>query len=294
MMNWLRILIAGLALQCQVIPALANFAMSPSGSTTAFAIDAANQGTALCAAASTECSAHVLINTAGAPVGISGSPLFVQVAAGAAAIGTVRTLGNAGGIFDGATAAAVPANVIYTGINNGGNLAGWSGLNNGGVNYGLVGVVDNTGSQLNGYTTGTAGSASAQFVSVQGGTGMTPVVTVPSSLFPNGAITLTGNSTGTTGAVVGTLGAASGVTTYICGFNVSALGGTAAVGPITVAGLVGSSMVFQLSSLAGGANFTQQFFPCVPASAVNTAITITTTADGSASAVDVNSWGFRL
>jgi len=30
----------------------------------------------------------------------------------------------------------------------------------------------------------------------------------------------------------------------------------------------------------------------VPASAPNTAITVTTTADGTATAVDVNSWGF--
>lgn len=42
-------------------------------------------------------------------------------------IGTVRNLGNAGAIFDGATGAAVPANVVYMGINNGGNLAGWTG-----------------------------------------------------------------------------------------------------------------------------------------------------------------------
>src|ERR1019366_2943021 len=66
--------------------------------------------------------------------------------------------------------------------------------------------------------------------------------------YPGGATPITGNSTGTTGAVTGTLAAASAKTTYICGFDVSAIGGTAAIGPITVAGLVGSSMVFQLAS----------------------------------------------
>jgi hypothetical protein len=114
------------------------------------------------------------------------------------------------------------------------------------------------------------------------------------SQYPYGAIPITGNGAGTTGAVVGTLAAAAGRTTYICGFNVSAIGGTAVVGPVTVAGLVGSSMVFQLSSLAAGANFSQAFVPAIPASAANTAITITTTGDGSASAVDVNSWGYQL
>lgn len=51
-----------------VLPASANFAFSPSGGTTMFAIDAANQGTSLCAAANTECAAHVNIGVDGAPI----------------------------------------------------------------------------------------------------------------------------------------------------------------------------------------------------------------------------------
>ena len=104
---------------------------------------------------------------------------------------------------------------------------------------------------------------------------------------------VTGNATGTTGAVVGTLAAVAGKITYICGFDVSALGGTATVGPVTVAGLLGSSMTYQFSSTAAGATFGRTYSPCVPASATNTAITVTTTADGTASAVDVNSWGYQ-
>jgi len=112
---------------------------------------------------------------------------------------------------------------------------------------------------------------------------------------PSGAI-ITGNAAGSTGAVVGTLAAKAGVTTYICGFNVSAIGGAATVGPITIAGLIGSSQVYQapVNGTAPAptvAAFT--FYPCIPASAPNTAITITTTANGTASAVDVNSWGFQ-
>lgn len=104
---------------------------------------------------------------------------------------------------------------------------------------------------------------------------------------------ITGNATGSTGAVVGTLAAAVGKTTYICGFDVSAIGGTAAVGPVTIAGLTGSSMVYQLSSTAAGVTLQKTFTPCIPASAQNTAVTITTTADGTATAVDVNSWGYQ-
>lgn len=115
-----------------------------------------------------------------------------------------------------------------------------------------------------------------------------------SSHYPASATPITGNGTGSTGAVVGTLAADANRVTYICGFNVSAIGGTAAVGPVTLAGIVGSSMVFQLSSAAAGVNFSMTFVPPIPGSAKNTAITVTTTADGTATAVDVNSWGYQL
>lgn len=111
---------------------------------------------------------------------------------------------------------------------------------------------------------------------------------------PCPSVNITGNATGTTGAVVGTLAAAAGKTTYICGFVVSAVGGTATVGPITIAGLVGGSAVYYLTSSVAGSTLSQSFAPCIPASATNTAITITTTADGSASNVTVNSWGYQL
>ena len=74
----------------------------------------------------------------------------------------------------------------------------------------------------------------------------------------------------------------------------SAIGGTAAVGPITVAGLVTSSQVYYMNSAAAGNTLTVNFQAPIPASAANTAITVTTTADGTASAVSVNSWGFQL
>lgn len=108
---------------------------------------------------------------------------------------------------------------------------------------------------------------------------------------------ITGNAAGSTAAVVGTLAAAAAKTTYICGFNVQAIGGTATVGPVTVGGLVGSSQVYQTdvnSATVGKTVAAQTFSPCIPASAVNTAITVTTTANGTATAVDVNSWGYQL
>ena len=107
---------------------------------------------------------------------------------------------------------------------------------------------------------------------------------------PGGAIQ--GNGTGTTGAVVGTLAASATKITYICGVTISALGGTATIGPVTIAGPATSLVIYMASSAAGNF-FTQSFSPCIPGSAVNTAITTTTTADGTASNVSVNSWGFQ-
>jgi hypothetical protein len=104
-----------------------------------------------------------------------------------------------------------------------------------------------------------------------------------------------GNASGTTGAVVGTLAAAAAKFTYLCDFDVTALGTAASVGPIVIAGLAGGSKTYQMGTLATG---TQQFLsknwsPCLQSSAVNTAITITTTADGTATAVNVNSSGYQ-
>jgi hypothetical protein len=114
---------------------------------------------------------------------------------------------------------------------------------------------------------------------------------LPVAITPYSAnvVALTGNATGSTGAVVGTLAAAAGKTTYLCDFDISSAG-TGSVGPITIAGLLGGSKVYQLTAPTP---LTKSFNPCLPASAVNTAITITTTADASATAVDVNSSGYR-
>lgn len=135
-------------------------------------------------------------------------------------------------------------------------------------------------------------------LSVQGEAGMTPIqVTSPTTggSLPNAATAIQGNATGTTGAVVGTLAAAAAKTTYLCDFDVSALGTASSIGPIIIAGLLGGSKTYQMGTLATGTQqlLTKNFNPCLPSSAVNTAITITTTADATATAVDVNSSGYQ-
>lgn len=120
------------------------------------------------------------------------------------------------------------------------------------------------------------------------------ITSCPDNYSARGACTpIAGNASGSTGAVVGTLAAAAGKLTFICDFDVSSLGGAAATGPVVVAGLIGGSKTYQLFSSATGVNMPKNFNPCLPASAINTAITITTTANGTATAVNVNSSGYQ-
>lgn len=102
---------------------------------------------------------------------------------------------------------------------------------------------------------------------------------------------VTGIGAGTTGAVTATLAAVPGKTVYLCGFDVSGIGGTAALGPVTVTGLLGGTFTYQLSSTAAGVTLSRTFTPCIPAANVTQAIAVVTTADGTASAVDVNLFG---
>ncbi len=132
-----------------------------------------------------------------------------------------------------------------------------------------------------------------------GGAASTPSSVLFNSQYPANSVTITPTplaqaSNGSTGIVTSTLAAGAGATTYICGFNVSAVGGTAAVGPVTVTGVLGGTQSYEMNSAATPVLLSQSFNPCLPASAVNTAITTATVADGTATAVHVNSWGYRL
>src|SRR5882762_8592928 len=97
------------------------------------------------------------------------------------------------------------------------------------------------------------------------------VPVIPSSQYPGNntaaAAPITGNATGSVSAVVGTLAGVASKTTFICGFNVQAVGGVASVGPVTIAGLIGSSQVYQtaVNSTTAGQVASAIFNPCIPA-----------------------------
>ena len=146
------------------------------------------------------------------------------------------------------------------------------------------------------------GTATPLPVTAMGSGGASPAnsqAVIQSSQYPVNAVTTTPTAianpaNGTTGAVVSTLPAVASTTTFICGFNVSAVGGTATIGPVQLAGVIGGNQSYEMNSAATPVMLSQSFSPCLPASAANTAITITTVANGTATAVHVNSWGYRL
>lgn len=104
-------------------------------------------------------------------------------------------------------------------------------------------------------------------------------------------IGVTGAGTGTTGAVTATLPAAQGKQTFLCGFAIQSIGGTAQVAP-TVTGLVGGTLTYTVLNSATVQTLSQTFSPCVPSSAVNTGVVVTSPAAVGATAVNVNAWGY--
>ncbi len=106
------------------------------------------------------------------------------------------------------------------------------------------------------------------------------VVTTAGGVYPAGSTPLNSSSTNAANPVVATLGAASGVTTYISGFEITGAGATAGVAvSVTVAGTIGGSLVYTYTAATGAAvgntPLIVQFNPPIPASAANTAITVT-------------------
>lgn len=128
-----------------------------------------------------------------------------------------------------------------------------------------------------------------------------PIPVVPSSQLPLASTPITASATGSTGAISATLAAATAKTTYICGFSYQGSDATAAVAAnIAVTGTVSGTMNFGYVALAAGAAvpqpppITQNFNPCVPSSAVNTAIVVTPpTLGAGATLATVSAWGYQ-
>lgn len=127
------------------------------------------------------------------------------------------------------------------------------------------------------------------------------VPVIPSSQYPGNAtaaaVPVTATATGTTAATVATIPAVSGKTAFICGFTITADATALAVGTAVVSGTISGSLSYLqgISAVTSGAgNLTQSFNPCVPASAANTAIVVTSAAAGTGGNTIVNAQGYYL
>lgn len=120
-------------------------------------------------------------------------------AAAATVVGTVRALGNAGGIFDAVTGAAVPANAIYHGLNGpGGLISGWTAVTPSGSI--IAGQVDLA--SVAGATVATSGTG-VQKVGVTGNAGAAIDAATGAAVPANalyGGVNVAGNIRGVTGS----------------------------------------------------------------------------------------------
>jgi hypothetical protein len=96
-----------------------------------------------------------------------------------------------------------------------------------------------------------------------------------------------------------TLAGVSGKTTYICGFQVSGLGATAATFVnIAVASVVGGNTLNFAYTFPAGVTVIatpvlQPFNPCVPANALGTVITVTVPGAAGNTSTNISAWGFQ-
>lgn len=127
------------------------------------------------------------------------------------------------------------------------------------------------------------------------------VRTIDLSAYPLGATPKTGASGNVANATAAaSLAAVSGKTNYITGFQVTASGATGAlVVNVTVTGVITGTMtytfVFPAGATAAAAPLTVSFPRAVPASAANTAITVSCPASGTGGTnAAVNVQGFDM
>lgn len=120
------------------------------------------------------------------------------------------------------------------------------------------------------------------------------------SQYPNTAVPITASASVAASANTATLAGTAGKTTYVCGFTVSGLGATAAtVSTVTVANTVTGSLIYYEPIPAGVtvglSPLVVPFNPCVPASAANTAVTVTVSSPGAGNTnIAVSATGYQL
>jgi hypothetical protein len=225
------------------------------------------------------------INTAGNPANIT-YPLTVNVPYCTPIIGTSAQI-NISTYSSGTVTAYVTLK----------NVGSCSAFNQTGVVVGITqsGNADSGAPVKTGgvYTTGPSAVTTGQRVNTWadqfGDNGLSPQC--------GGCVPETASATGTTGATTATLAAASGKTTFICGFSIRANATAAGTGNATVTGTITGTLNFTQWSapLATGLGITEENFSarCIPASGTNQPIAVVSAAPGTGGTVSVTAWGFQ-
>jgi hypothetical protein len=118
-----------------------------------------------------------------------------------------------------------------------------------------------------------------------------------SSQYPVGALPITASATGTTAATTATLAASVSLKTYICWMSIRANATAAITTNSTVTGTVSGTLNFMqwTAPLASGIGLTEMVFnPCIPSSAINTAINVISAPPGAGGLVSVAAGGYQL
>ena len=122
---------------------------------------------------------------------------------------------------------------------------------------------------------------------------VSPMNPLPETTCP-GCTFETDSATGTTAATAATLAKTTTTTTYICGFAIRANATAAVTGDATVTGTITGTLhftQFTAPAASGIGTIEQRFTPCLPASAANTTIVVTSAAPGTGGVVSVAAWG---
>lgn len=106
----------------------------------------------------------------------------------------------------------------------------------------------------------------------------------PSSEYPSGAVPFTVGTSGTTAVISLTLSSASGKTAFMCSYSYRVNATSALTSALTVTGVLSGPAYYAVwvAPLANAIGINEQVFsPCIPASAQNTNIVLTSPAPGS-------------
>jgi hypothetical protein len=198
-----------------------------------------------------------LRNSAGAEIGTSGVPVYVQAPFDAFVDGWNATEGTKG------DSAATD------------NTSSWS----------VIALLKGIWGKLATIATNTGAAVPS---------GTATIGNVGAGVTPAGATASNGSTTGTTGATSTTLAAVSAVTENVCWISIRANAAAAATGNATLSdGTKTFNFTQWTAPSASGLGVTEEIFnPCIPASATNTAWTLTSAAPGTSGAISVAMGGW--